>query len=128
MGLPWVRLDGDIHTHDKTLAALNQRGGKGAMAVYMFALSWSGSHATDGHIPTTALRMLHGTPADARLLVDVGLWEPNGDGWNIHNYALRQQLTIVTELKRKAQRLGALRANCIRWHGPDCNCWQASVD
>src|SRR3954469_14183479 len=101
MGLPWVRLDGDIATHDKTLSAVHQRGGKGAMAVYMFALAWSGAHATDGHIPAAALRLLHGTPADARILTQAGLWETNGDGWNIHNYAQRQELALTTEIKRR---------------------------
>jgi hypothetical protein len=99
------------------------------MAVYMFALAWSGGHSTDGHIPPAALQVLHGTRADAELLVRVGLWDvcPNG-GWQIHNYAQRQELALVTEVKRRAQRLAAIRTNCVRWHGPDCGCWQTAED
>jgi hypothetical protein len=128
MSLPWVRLDSNIASHDKTLKALGMRGGKGAMTVYMFALAWSGGHSTDGHIPPAALAMLHGSPADAGVLVRSGLWDedPKGDGWWIHNYAQRQELALVTEVKRRAQRLAAIRTNCVRWHGPDCNCWQAA--
>lgn len=128
MSLPWVRLDANIASHDKTLAAMGQRGGKSAMAVYCFGLAWSGGHSTDGHIPRAALPMLHGTPADALILERVGLWDadPDGNGWWIHNYAQRQELALVTELKRRSQRLAALRTNCIRWHGPDCGCWQGS--
>lgn len=127
MSLPWVRLDSNIASHDKTLAALGMRGGKGSLAVYMFALAWSGGHSTDGHIPAAALPMLHGTPADAATLVRVGLWDecPEG-GWNIHNYAQRQELALVTEVKRRSQRLAALRTNCQRWHGPECGCWQGA--
>jgi len=42
MGLPWVRLDANIASHDKTIKALGHRNGKGAMALYVFALGWSG--------------------------------------------------------------------------------------
>lgn len=125
MSLPWVRLDANIASHDKVLDALGRRGGKGAIAVYVFALAWSGGHSTDGHIPRAALPMLHGTPGDAATLVAVGLWDadPDGDGWWVHNWTERQELAVITEAKREAKRRGAARTNCIRWHGPDCGCW-----
>jgi hypothetical protein len=125
MGLPWVRLDGTIPSHDKTLAALAHTSGKAAMAVYMFSLAWSGAHGTDGHIPLAALPMIHGTRRDAHTLRAVGLWDdhPHG-GWQIHNWDTRQQLSVVTEIKRHTQRVSAARTNCLRWHGPDCGCWQ----
>jgi hypothetical protein len=28
---------------------------------------------------------------------------------------------------RQAQRLGAIKGNCIRRHGPDCGCWRDAV-
>lgn len=128
MSLPWVRLDAGIASHDKTLKALGCKGGKAAMAVYVFGLAWSGGHGTDGHIPKAALPMLHGSPADASVLTRAGLWDedPEGDGWVIHNYATRQELALVTEVKRRSQRLAAHRTNCIRWHGPECGCWQGA--
>lgn len=130
MALPWVRLDANIASHDKTLRAIGRPGGKAAMAVYVFGLAWSGGHGTDGHIPTAALPMLHGRTCDARILTAVGLWEddPHGDGWWIHNYSQRQELVLVSEVKRRSQRLAAHRTNCIRWHGPDCGCWKTADD
>lgn len=126
MTLPWVRMDCNIASHDKTLAAMGKRGGKAAMAVYMFALGWSGGQGTDGHIPRAALPMVHGTRGDARILEDVGLWIPTEDGWDIHNWAVRQELAVVTEVKRRSQQLAAFRTNCLRYHGPECGCWQAT--
>jgi len=127
MPLPWVRLDTNIATHDKFLALLADPSPRRYQAglSYVFALGWSGGQGTDGHIPTAALPMIHGTTATARLLVSYGLWD-NGStgGWQIHNYAERQQLAATTDAIRAAQRAGALRANCVRWHGPDCGCWQ----
>jgi hypothetical protein len=86
--------------------------------------SGSGEHGTDGHIPFTALPFIHGTKATAALLVKHGFWEPLPDGWRIHNFAVRQELAVVTAAKKEAQRVGALMANCKRWHGPTCGCWQ----
>lgn len=106
MSLPWVRMDSSLPSHDKTLAAIAQRGGKAAMAVYQFSIEWSGGHGTDGHIPRTALPMIHGTRADVSILVSVGLWDedPDGEGWRIHNYAQRQETTDITEAKQQQAR------------------------
>lgn len=124
MALQWVRLAANIASHDKTLATVGSRGGKGAMAVYMFALAWSGGQATDGYIPAAVLPMLHGTPADAALLVRAGLWEECPNGWRIHNYTLRQQSAGDTADSRRSRQRGAAKGNCRRWHGLDCGCWQ----
>lgn len=127
MPLPWVRLDSNIASHDKILSLLADpsRARYQAGLSYVFALGWSGGQGTDGRIPATALASIHGTDATAALLIRHALWEPNGaGGWVIHNYAERQQLAATTAAARTAQRAGALKANCVRWHGPDCGCWQ----
>ena len=129
MSLPWVRLDANIASHDKVLAAIGQRAGKNAMCTYMFALAWSGGHATDGHIPPAALPMLHGTRADAAVLELVGLWDPDpdGDGWWVHNYAQRQETAEVTDLKRAQASRAGRRSGCVRkGHPADCTCWTAA--
>jgi hypothetical protein len=126
MALPWVRLDSNIAGHDKILALLGDRSPKRwqAAASYVFALGWSGGQGTDGYIPAAALAHVHGTPSTARLLTAYGLWDNAINGYQIHNWDRRQQLSATNELVRQAQRLGALKGNCIRRHGPDCGCWR----
>ena len=126
MSLPWVRLDANIGTHDKVLALLGEKDGHKAFTTYVCALGWSGGHGTDGAIPAGALPVLHGTPRIAQLLVKHRLWEPADNGWTIRNYSLRQELEVVTAAKRDAQRRGAARTNCRRYHGPDCDCWRTT--
>jgi hypothetical protein len=129
MALPWVRLDANIASHDKMLHLLADPSPKRyqAAASYMFGLAWSGGTGTDGHIPVTALPFIHGTQVTARLLVKYHLWVEATAGWQIRNFDQRQELTIVSESKRAAQRAGALKANCRRFHGPDCGCWRNEI-
>jgi hypothetical protein len=129
MALPWVRLDSNIAGHDKILALLSDHSPKRwqAVASYVFALGWAGGQGTDGYIPTAALAHVHGTSTTAKLLVSYGLWEPGIGGWRIHNWDQRQQLAATTEQIRLAQRLGALKANCVRHHGPECGCWREAM-
>lgn len=129
MGLQWVRLDSNIAAHDKILHLLSDPSPKKwqAAASYMFSLGWSGGTGNDGKVPTAALPMVHGTPTTARLLVKYGLWDEATVGWSIHNYEARQELAIVTAAKRAAQSAGALKANCRRFHGPDCGCWRDQI-
>ena len=126
MALPWVRLDSNIATHDKILHLLADASTVKwqAAASYMFAMGWSGGQGTDGFVPRAALPMVHGTPKTARLLEKYHLWEEVTAGWQIKNFTERQQLEAVTAGKREAQRVGALKANCKRWHGDSCNCWK----
>lgn len=129
MALPWVRLDSSIASHDKILALLSDPSPKKWQAVssYIFALGWAGEHGTNGRVPHSALPFIHGTPATARLLVKYSLWDeqPTGAGYEIHNYATRQELTHVSEAKRLAAATASRKANCVRWHGPDCHCWKS---
>ena len=122
MSLPWVRLDSHIGSHDKILNLLADPSPKRWQAAfsYVTALGWAGDQGTDGAIPRVALAFVHGTTITARLLVVYRLWTETTTGWEIVNYAERQELTIVTAGKREARRLAAEKANCSRWHGPDC--------
>lgn len=122
MSLPWVRLDSNIASHDKILALLSDPSPKRwqAAASYMFALGWSGDHGTDGRIPAAALPFVHGTATTARLLVKYGLWAEKTAAWEIRNFAIRQELSVVTAGKIEMRRAAAEKANCKRWHGADC--------
>ena len=127
MGLPWVRLDAGLPAHPKTLHALGMRGGKAAMAVYQFSIEWAGGAGTDGHIPRAALPMIHGTRADAAILLEVGLWDPDpaGLGWWIHNFAQRQEVAEISEAKRAQSAQAGRKSGCRRrGHPADCICWK----
>lgn len=106
-------MDSNMPHHDKTLRALGYRGGKSAMFVATSAICWSVGQGTDGHIPAYALPSVHGTKADAGILVEVGLWDPDpdGDGWWIHNFDRRQETSEASE----ARRIKARKAADARW-------------
>lgn len=124
MSLPWFRMDSNVASHDKILALLSDPSPKRwqAFASWVCASGWSVGHATDGRIPTVALPFVHGTPATARLLVKYRLWDEAATGWQIVNFAERQQLDVVTAGKNAARRAASEKANCTRHHPPGC--WQ----
>ena len=124
MGYPWARLDANISHHDKLVWLKHQRGGWRAISVYLFSVGWSVGQGTDGHIPEHMAPALDADRQTIGLLTGARLWEPNGNGWHIRNFAQRQELDIVREGKRAMSRAGAAKGNCIRWHGPDCGCWR----
>lgn len=126
MPLPWVRLDSNVGTHDKILALKADPSIKKwqAMASYFVALAWSGGQGTDGKVPNFALESVMGTPQTARLLVKYRLWSEATAGWEIVNYANRQELNIVAEAKRAAQAAGGRKARCVQNHGAECGCWR----
>lgn len=129
MALPWVRLDTNIAGHDKILALTSEKPESLAYRAafsYVCSLGYSGGHSTDGVIPFSALPFIHGTKKTAELLVRHFLWTPSPLGWSIRNFDTRQQSSATTQSIRNAQRAGALKANCKRWHGPNCQCWEAT--
>ena len=120
--LPWVRTDSNIASHDKILALIDDPSPKKwqALSVYLMSYPWSGGHGTDGKIPKSALRQIHGTPITARLLVKYRLWTEELAGWEIVNFEARQQLANETYIIRKTQSAGGKRGNCVRWHEQPC--------
>ena len=124
MGLPWARMDANISQHDKIVWLKHQRGGWRAISVYMFSVGWAVGHGTDGHIPEHMAPTLDADKQTIALLTGARLWEPNGNGWHIRNFAERQEMEFATEAKKQAARLASAKANCVRWHGPDCGCWK----
>lgn len=126
MGLPWVRLEANIASHDKILLLLADPSPKKwqAAASYMFALAWSGGHGTDGFIPQVAVSDVRGTNVTARLLLKYKLWDEGLAGWWIHNYEVRQQTSEAAESKRKAQSVGGKKSACVKNHPVGCQCWK----
>lgn len=122
MTLPWFRMDTDFPHHPKVLNLASdpspQRWRAGFS--YVCGIGWSVATGNDGYVPANALLAIHGTRQTAGLLAAHGLWEPTLNGWRIHNYSTRQQLRAVTEAQQAELSAWSERANCKRWHGPDC--------
>jgi len=87
--------------------------GKSAAFVWLCSLAYAGKHGTDGYVPCEALSRVNGTAADARRLVDIGLWNPapEGGGWLIHGWTEFQMSSEETAARTERARLAALK----RW-------------
>jgi hypothetical protein len=121
-GLPWVRLDANIATHDKILHLASDPSALRWQAAfsYVCALGWSGGQGTDGKIPSAALGIVHGNAKTARLLVKYRLWSEATAGYQIVNFAHRQQSNEATAAIKEAQSVGGKLGNCKRHHGDLC--------
>jgi hypothetical protein len=121
MTLPWVRLETSIATNHKILA-LVERNKHRAVSVYVFGLAYCGANETDGYIRKSALPFIHARAAEARDLVEVGLWAEFGGGWVIPDWAEYQMTKEHNDLSRGR----AKRAICERWmrKGNPCTCGQ----
>lgn len=126
MALPWVRLDSNIATHDKIVALVDEKDGYRSAFSYVCSLGYAAGHETDGLVQFGALGFVHGTKKTAEMLVKHYLWSPTPLGWQIVNYGKRQQLSATTALIKNARSAGAKKANCTRWHGAACRCWEAT--
>jgi hypothetical protein len=100
--MAWFKVDDKLHDHHKIRAA-----GKAAMGVWMLAGSWSADNLTDGFVPKSVLSRW-GTPADAKRLVEAGLWEVatrHGErGWQFHDWAEYQPSRTETLARREQDR------------------------
>ena len=74
------------------------------MGLWVVAGSWVGDQLTDGFIPADMLAALGGKPADAKALVDAGLWERIEGGWLFHDWEGRNPRREDVEAERAAWR------------------------
>lgn len=87
-----------------------------ARGLWVTALSWSMDQLTDGNVPTHALPILGATRADARALVNAGLWETTTDGWRFHDWLDYQPDSASVRAARDAKSTGGKQGNHERWH------------
>ena len=122
MGLPWVRLDANIATHDKIIHLAGDPSSLRWQAAfsYVCSIGWSGGQGTNGRIPTAALGFVHGNAKTARLLVKYRLWNEVSGGFQIVNFDKRQQSNEVSEAVKALQSEGGKRGACKRHHGESC--------
>ncbi|NUO57263.1 MAG: hypothetical protein HOV78_11395 [Hamadaea sp.] len=108
--MTWFKVDDKLHDHRKIRAA-----GKAPMGVWVLAGSWSADNLTDGFVPATVLSRW-GTRADAKKLVDAGLWHPDEQdgekGWRFHEWS-EFQPTRAQKLAERATKAAAGRAGGV---------------
>lgn len=116
-GLPWVRMDTDTHENPKILDFIEAHGQRAlaAIAVWKFAIGYAGGHGTDGAISRAALRQIHGTPAQARLLVEAGFFEITDKGWQVLSYETHQPTRAITEQLREQLSEAGKKGAAARW-------------
>lgn len=105
--MPWFKVDDQLHAHPKWRELP-----KGARALWVTAGTWSASQLTDGHVPRGMLRMLDGTPGEARALVAAGLWDEMPDGWQYHDWTAYQpkRADVLDHRRRESERKAEWRA------------------
>ncbi|WP_195173514.1 hypothetical protein [Mycobacteroides abscessus] len=114
MGLQWVRLDSQFASNPKILYLIEDKKFRAAF-VWTASLGYAGTHGTDGFLPKACLPFLHATKADAKALVDVGLWIESPGGWEINGWSEFQPSNEETLERKSRARAAAMK----RWHGAD---------
>jgi hypothetical protein len=120
----WGNVDDGFPDHPKVLELLDQEDGAAALGLWTLVLCWAHKQADPdrpelaGVIPPSIPRRFMGDagPHLAKLLVNCragrgnGLWEEDGAGWRIHEFAEWQNLG-----EWAAKRAQAKRAITARW-------------
>lgn len=114
--MPWFKVDDNFAFHHKAVAA-----GNTALGLWARAGSWSADQLTDGFIPNHMVRTLGGRPADARRLVDVGLWNAVEGGYQFHQWGDdgRQPSRADVESKRAEWRERKARSRAAAQQAAD---------
>lgn len=104
--MSWGRLDDSFDQHRKV-----RKAGLEATGLHARAMAYCAGALTDGHIDPEWLTERAGRRAQklAEQLVSVGLWEPNSDGYVIHDYLdynpSREQ--VLAKRQRESERKAA---------------------
>lgn len=95
----WFKIDDKLHSHPKRHSA-----GLRAMGLWAMAGSWCGDQLTDGFVPQHMLAALGGKPADAKALVDAGLWDTRPGGWQFRGWSDWNPSRAEVEAEREKNR------------------------
>lgn len=108
----WARLDDELIDHVKVYEAgelIGRNGPAIALGFYAVGLLWANKHLSDGHLPLSIVKSFRHVSKPlsvAEALVTAGLWDRNGDGFVIHNYADWGNPTAAkVKAKRRKDRL-----------------------
>src|SRR5690606_39065241 len=92
----WFKVDDNLAFHHKVIAA-----GNPAIGLWVRAGSMCAQQLTDGFVPDHMILAL-GTPAQAKRLVTVGLWDRVKGGYTFHGWTERQPSKASVEAERAA--------------------------
>ena len=87
----WAAVDSRFHSHRKVLEIRQHTHGLSAIALWVLSMAWCAdqqrNHLT-GRVPRHVASHLLGEDATslAQILVDVGLWEVDSEGWVFHDW------------------------------------------
>jgi hypothetical protein len=98
--MAWVKLDDGFAEHPKL-----ERAGPSAGWMHVAALCYCARNLTDGRIPKARALRLADVPKPAQVidrLVEVGLWEVDGDDYVIHDYGDYNPSRVQVEAERQA--------------------------
>lgn len=100
----WVRIDDRLHSHPKFLRAWALS--RPSVGLELFALSHSAAYLTDGAVDPLLVDSLFQSRRQrdqaVAALVATGLWTPNGDGWQIHDFLEYNDSREQIEARRAA--------------------------
>lgn len=102
--MPWFRIDDQMAFHAKTVAA-----GNAAVGLWARAGSWSSGALTDGFIPKHMVTSL-GSIAQAKKLVEVGLWSLTEGGYQFHQWGERQPFSKADVERKRTEARARMKA------------------
>lgn len=108
--MPWAKVDDGWWCHPKVMALT-----PAARGVWISVLSWSCQQRSP-KVPPHLLSMVGGSNTEANALASAGLWEPDGDGWVIHDWADYQDRSL-SEKRAEAGRKGGQASGRSRREG-----------
>jgi hypothetical protein len=97
--MSWAKLDDGVTFHAKTVAAGNE-----AFGAWCRLITWSSGQLTDGAIPAQIALLICASADVVAKLVDVGLLDKSGDGYEIHDYLKYNPSAREVRKQRETQR------------------------
>lgn len=117
--MTWFRVDDSFPSHPKVLAIPRGATRMRAVGLWTALGAWCAQQLTDGRFGRHMVAEQGGTPADARQLVEVGLWEVTSDGYAFHDWADWQPTRAQVEADREAARARMRTARNKRRSSPE---------
>lgn len=103
--MSWGLLDDGFFSHPKVIR-VRSKGLRGRAAIGLWALAnaYCSRHTDDGTLSHEACKSLGGTPREAQMLVEAGLWATCDEGYRFHDWDDYRKESKALESRRKKDR------------------------